>query len=603
MPTFASFALMAVALFLPGLGIDLTLQRLSPGLYVRVVRSFLLSLAFWPLAIFVTRFSFVSLTMLAWGGLAFGVLLTGRAIHRNRDALRIPSHEALPVAAFVVLAAAHLLPSTEWLAAPGADMSMHTFMTRLIVEAGRLPTSYEPIFPIHDFGSYAAGLPSTAAVLTVLTGCSVQTTSLIVGLLAYPALTGGLSLVAKRFTPSASAALAAAWLIVTTTETHAFLLWGGNPTVLSFALAFASMAPLVNFKKGEDARSSGAVFFPLLAVGAGLVHIIPLIALAYALPVPALLWLRQVPRSERWTFVRAWLGLLAVAVVFLALPYLLGAHPEVSTHELRWVLNWQHQSAHSFHGTWEDFAWSIWPYLFQHMEYGVAVAALAIAAQLGLRDKRQLPWIAFVLAALLLTLNSRYWILPASPALYPERMIRLLLAPMSVLTAMVFAAVGKRIRHWTFGRHGWGFVLAGSVLLAWSLSRPYLAMVRAGERVTVTAHDLALMEWMNEHLPADAVVANNYGDAGIWVPALAFRAITHPHSNPFYFDEIDAWRLRTAPHYLFLGEKRFYDVQYNRDDVLRSPGEYRLLRSEGEARLFVIANPHPASPSEIWMGR
>ena len=127
--------------------------------------------------------------------------------------------------------------------------------------------------------------------------------------------------------------------------------------------------------------------------------------------------------------------------------------------------------------------------------------------------------------------------------------------------------------------------------------------VRAGERVTVTANDLALMEWMNKNLPADAVIANNYGDAGIWIPALAFRAATHPHSNPFYFDEIDEWRLRTAPRYLFLGAKRFYDVQYNLDDVLRSPAAYRAIHSVGEARLFLIVDPHPAPPTERWMGR
>ena len=134
-------------------------------------------------------------------------------------------------------------------------------MTRLIVEAGRLPTSYEPIYPIHDFGSYAAGLPSTAAVLTVLSGCSVEKTSLIVSLLAYPALAGGLSLVAMRFV-GPSAALLAAWLIETTSETHAFLLWGGNPTVLSLALTFAAIAPLVNFQKGEEVRKARAGSIP-----------------------------------------------------------------------------------------------------------------------------------------------------------------------------------------------------------------------------------------------------------------------------------------------------------------------------------------------------
>ncbi|MEO7112861.1 MAG: hypothetical protein ABI183_20630, partial [Polyangiaceae bacterium] len=169
----------AAALVIPGLGLELTLEHAAPGLFIRVVRSFLLSIAFWTLAIFLTRVPFLSLRVVAWTGLVLGIVLVARRARAFIAEAR-QLRDVWPALGFVALTTLHLFPAFRWLVAPGADMSMHSFMTRLIVEAQRLPTTYEPIFPIHDFGSYAAGLPSLAAVLTALSGMPAHRTTLIV---------------------------------------------------------------------------------------------------------------------------------------------------------------------------------------------------------------------------------------------------------------------------------------------------------------------------------------------------------------------------------------------------------------------------------------
>ncbi|MEO7114003.1 MAG: hypothetical protein ABI183_26420, partial [Polyangiaceae bacterium] len=416
-------------------------------------------------------------------------------------------------------------------------------------------------------------------------------------LLSYPALVGGLALVASRFT-SAVPALAAAWLVTATCEMHAYLLWGGNPTILSFALVFAAISIFVMPEGGAHQR-----FFPFFAAGAGLVHLIPLIGMAYAFPIALVVWLSQVPRSARKPLIRSFVAPLAITVVLLALPYLFGARPEVSAHEIAWVMNWQRETWHAYRGTWENFAWTIWPYFYQHFSFGVVVMGVSTLAQVFVRDRRQLAWIPFVAVVLLLVLNSRYWFLPASPALYPERMLVLLLAPACALTAVTFAAIARATITWPRIPRTAGLVVVSALLLVWSGSRAYLAVERAGERITVTADDLKMMNWIDANLPHDAVIANNYGDAGAWIPALAFRAITHPHTNPFYFDEIDAWRMRVAPKYLFIGEHRFYDIQYQRDAILLDGRDYTPTHTEGDAHLFIITHPHPASASDSWMGK
>jgi hypothetical protein len=586
----------AVALVFPGLGLELTLQRDAPGLFVRVVRAFLLSLAFWPLAIFVTRIPLVSLRVVAWGGIAAGLFLTARRARNLRDEAR-EFRDGAPAIAFVMLTILHLFPAFQWIVAPGNDMSMHTFMTRLIVEADRLPTSYEPIFPIHDFGSYAAGLPSIAAVLTTISGMPVERTTLVVALLSYPALVGGLSLIALRFV-NAWPSLAAAWLVMATCEMHAYLLWGGNPTILSFALTFAAISIFVRPERGAQQR-----FFPFFAAGAGLVHLIPLIGMAYAFPLALVVWLVGVPKDERIALARSWIAPLAITVSLLALPYIFGARPAVSAHEIAWVKHWQRDTWHAYTGNWENFYATIWPYFYQHFSYGVVVMGASVLAQVFIRDRRQLAWAPFVVMVLLLVLNSRYWFLPASPALYPERMIALMIAPACALTAVTFAALARTTGAWPrFLRFG-SLAIASALLLAWSTSRAVLAAQRAGERITVTAHDLAMMKWIEANLPHDAVIANNYGDAGAWIPALAFRSITHPHTNPFYFDEIDAWRMKVAPTFLFIGEHGAYDIQYQRDATLLFPRDYVKTHVEGDAYLFTIAKPRPASATDSWMGK
>lgn len=587
---------MALALLLPGLGLELTLQRAAPGLFVRVARAFLLSIAFWAIAIFATRLPFVSLRFLSWSGLAIGGVLVVRRAAAFESELA-SGRDATPALAFLLLTAAHLVPAARWVVAPGADMSMHTFMTRLIVEAGRLPTSYEPIFPIHDFGSYAAGLPTNAAVGVTLAGLSVQKATLVLALLAHPALVAGLSLVALRFAPAIES-LAAAWIAVATCETHAYLLWGGSPTILSFALVFAAVACFVRPERGDHER-----FFPIFAAGAGLVHVIPLVGMAYAFPLALAVWLVQLPQRDRIARLRTWAPLVLVAVLLLAMPYALGAHPVVSTHEVEWVQRWQRDSWHSYRGTWHDFTHTIWPYLYQHFAYGVGVLAFALGAQLFVRDRRMLAWAPYAIVVLLLVLNSRYWVLPASPALYPERMLVLLLAPTCAGTAAAFARAAHAMRRWPVIARALVVLVTGAPLLAWSASRASLAMERAGERITVTANDLQMMTWMNANLDRNAVVANNYGDAGAWIPALAFRAVTHPHTNPFYFDEIDAWRMQVPADHLFIGERRIYDIQYELGTIRRMRGEYREIHGVGDAHLYVVLHPHAADPRDTWMGR
>jgi hypothetical protein len=107
-----------------------------------------------------------------------------------------------------------------------------------------------------------------------------------------------------------------------------------------------------------------------------------------------------------------------------------------------------------------------------------------------------------------------------------------------------------------------------------------LALGRANALATPT--DLHLLSVAD--LPAGCTVANNYGDAGQWIPALAALPITRPQVNVLFFDEVAS---RVHPCAAFRGAKRPYFI-----DTIPCPGPACASeRREGGAELFRIIDP------------
>jgi hypothetical protein len=462
-------------------------------------------------------------------------------------------------------------------------MAMHSFMARLIVEAGRLPASYESYYPVRDFGSFAAGFPAIAAVLTVLSGAPAHRTSLVVALLTYPALAAALFLVARRFAAE-PAALAAAVFVATVKGGYAFLSWGGNPSILALALGVASIAPLV----GDDREQSAERTFPILVAGATLVHVIPVLGLAYATPLAVLGWIMAQDRGRIGRIGRL-LALTAVAAAMIAIVYATGTRPEVSAREVEFTRWWQREMPHAYRGTAANFAVTIWPYAGRMLGGNWVAAALAgVAGALVARGRRQLPWIVFALVALLLVLNSRYWVLPGSPGLYPERMVLLLLVPAAAMLAAALETARGALaaRRPSLRPAGAVMLVALAAFGAWSAARRVRG---SGNAVFVTADDLAALSWVERNVPAGEPVANRYGDAGVWIPAIAGHAVTRPHLNLFYADEIEAWGRTVEPRFAYRGARSplGVDEEPPSADALRAqPERWREVFARGGASVF-----------------
>ena len=81
---------------------------------------------------------------------------------------------------------------------------------------------------------------------------------------------------------------------------------------------------------------------------------------------------------------------------------------------------------------------------------------------------------------------------------------------------------------------------------------------------------------------------NNYGDAGIWIPAAVGMTITNPYIDPAYKKELDANILKLKPDYIYIGSKAVYPVEIRSQDLEKKPGRYRRVYSNGAAQVWKI---------------
>jgi hypothetical protein len=177
--------------------------------------------------------------------------------------------------------------------------------------------------------------------------------------------------------------------------------------------------------------------------------------------------------------------------------------------------------------------------------------------------------------------NARFWILPASYALYPDR-VALLLVPVAARIVGISVDAWNRRRS-RRARIGGGFAVGASVVAGMAIW-----FVPAMASVAVTADDREAIRWIDGHAPKDAIIENNYGDAGIWIPALAHRAVCSPHVNIIYMEELESWRRGARPAFLYVGARRVIESgsPFTRSAVALRPDRYVEAFRRGDAAVY-----------------
>jgi hypothetical protein len=104
----------------------------------------------------------------------------------------------------------------------------------------------------------------------------------------------------------------------------------------------------------------------------------------------------------------------------------------------------------------------------------------------------------------------------------------------------------------------------------------------------VSEADLKALQWIAETTAPGTVVRNYYGDAGLWIPAIAFRPITDPHLNPFIFDEFRAAAPQLKASYVYVGKQKPLGEPIVREELQSRPDIYRKVYDHDGVVIYKI---------------
>ena len=305
---------------------------------------------------------------------------------------------------------------------PGCDTSMHSYITRLIINNNGLPHSYRPILPVDYFGSYSAGYHIVTALVSGVNTVYLRHAINFISILVYP-----LSLLALIFSLtnffSEKIAIYTSIIFFGVNRTYiGTIWWGGNPSILSFAFCLFSFGLIMYAVQN---RNSKALYFSAFTIAAiPLVHAIPAITFVYVSFVGYIILLYHYRVHFKWILLNT--ILLVICVLLLLTPFLIHFKNDNSPELLSMIKNWQNEMMNN------KLSNTLSDNLFvaaDQIKYRIGdvltiLSGISLAFLFYFKKYKQIIFSSiFILFIYLLVLNSAYWILPFSELLYPERVV------------------------------------------------------------------------------------------------------------------------------------------------------------------------------------
>lgn len=469
---------------------------------------------------------------------------TGRRIWAQRpwNRLRWPDGYGLALGAvFLFVLAVRLIMVRDLFAPPWVDPVHHGMITRLILQTGGYPASYEPFVSI-DTSNYHAGFHAALAVFIWLSGLDIGWAMLIFGqvlnaLVAVP----GVYLLTVTLTGRRSAGLFAAFIAGLLTPMPAYYTSWGRYTqlagllILPAALALFLEAAGAGVLPRPQAPNRRELSFLIVLAGAALgglflTHYRVIVFLALLLLSVLLfrsgLYLRRQARPAAET------GRMALAVLAGAV-FTLPWWPAALRSLFIPKLSWSAIPAPLF----GDFSWS-----YLNPALGILAMGLAGLGLLWATLQRQkfafvlMLWVVLMFAAA----NLNAYGLPGGGLINNTSVTISLFLPIAALGGYPLGwmvdelggVLGPR------GRVVFAGLAAALTLAAGIYAARFLIPILNPATILFRAADRPALNWIAGNLPAEATVAVNpfaWGydifagqDGGYWIVPLAGRATMPP---------------------------------------------------------------------------
>jgi hypothetical protein len=555
-----------ILLFIPGILLVHQFRKSETPLSTILAPMIGFSLAFWIISFWLLRYLPLSLSDWAYAVTMLTILLVLPL--KDIKSIKVDKEDAFVIVLLLFVLILRFVPFFFQLSPAGADMSMHSYMARLILEQNGVPKSYEPILPIKSFGAYAAGFQTLMALISKLGGISILRAGMVASFATHFLITLGLYSFLLNFFGRRISVITASMLPFALVHPQSFVRWGGNPTILSLFFIILSLAIIERFK--HKVSPMGIVLAATMFAACPLTHIIPTLGFAYIMLPFIFLLLTALNHKEKVAFLLNLLICSAMSAILLT-PYILSLSAKslmITPQILAQAKSWQ---AFDLISTYRSLFLAL-PIM------GLSALGLLITIK---QDKITSQRYLLVLAAVaLLILNSYFWILPVSPALYPSRVALLLILPFSLFSAKAIDTL-KRIK--------WSRMVYFCLIIICIVYYSYAYLYSSIKFSAVTNFDLAAFSWIEKNTPKNAVFLNNYGDAGLWIPAVTFRRITNPHSEPINIPALKEGLKDLKPHYAYIGKKKVYsDTPISRDKLLNQPDRYKEVYGKDQVYIFKI---------------
>src|SRR6476620_8324501 len=132
-------------------------------LLIRMSTAASVSVSLWVLLVWVAFTFSIPLNGLLWVVLGLSITLTAVDIIRNPFTFkRPPLHYSHLIFVLGILLTLH--PFLFMTIPPGCDITMHGYISRLIINNNAVPLTYDPFLPDSPFGGYSAGYQALTAL-------------------------------------------------------------------------------------------------------------------------------------------------------------------------------------------------------------------------------------------------------------------------------------------------------------------------------------------------------------------------------------------------------------------------------------------------------
>jgi hypothetical protein len=549
------------------------------------------SISFWIVSFWFVPYVRLPLSLWAYAVILLAAFLWGVGVWASRDDVPIALNGQEASALFLLLVAAALRFSFFWrwpLAPAGGDMSMHGYMAALIVAVDTVPSSHQPLLPIDQFGAYPVGFQALTALMSLLGGLPTYRSALLMEATSLSLLTLAFYSFLRTAWDRQASALGALLVTFLPRNPQYFIQWGGDPTLLALALLVVGLGFLPCLRERMPVYAWGVC--ALIAAASVLTHLIPVIGWLYAaIPVGVYAGYYHISRRQGAIvpILRniVGIGVISALLLTVCLPALLAT--EVSAAEVEWVKRFQRDwSGGAWGGALETAAITIPSYLTDKVFGGrfMALSCVGLLALALCRPRLAIASAIWVVTVVGLVINSMYWVLPLSYAIYPERVALLLLLP----CALGIGALLEVIRRCWPQRGVMVWIMAAVVLVVAVRENEKLLYKGLIPHTLLTRADLTAMHWIQANTDPQAVFQNRYGDAGLWLPAIASRPITDPHLSPFFFDEFRAGAARLHARYVYVGKKKLLGEPVPLTEFESKPEVYRKVYEGDGVMIYKI---------------